>query len=789
MPPPAAPPLPLVLPATDVRSLRRSEDARFVQGRGRFVEDLDSPGVLHGVMVRSPHAHAALKGIDVGEALAQPGVRAVFTAADLIGAGLGPLPCSQVLPATDGLVVPPRPALAHGAVRHVGDPVAFVVADTLRAAQDAAEQVLVAYEPLEAVVDPRDALADGAPRLWPEAPGNRAFRFRRGDAEATAAAMDQAAHVVSLDLVNPRVAAAALETRTALGSFDAASGRYRLLFSGASVHLVRNELADGVFKVARDEIEVACPDVGGGFGAKNVTYPEYVLVLFAARRLDAPVRWTAERTEDITGGVHGRDNLTHARLALDERGRFLALTVETTANIGAYVSSLGPGPATTAPLPAMGGVYDIPAVSMDVTGVFTNTAPVEAYRGAGKPEANYVIERLVDAAARQLGLSATALRKANLIRRFPHRNAMGAHLEGADLRPVLARVLQEADASGFPGRRRASRRRGLLRGWAAGCFLETSRGQPGEEAWLALEADGSLTLAVGTQSNGQGHETSFVQVLSERLGVPFESIRYVQADTARIASGGGHGGARSLHMGGAAMLLAADDLVRQARGVAARLLQAGEASLTFEAGLFAAAGGEGTPRQAIALSELRAAGDAAGLDAALVGHGRHDVDRYTFPMGCHVAEVEVDPETGAVTIARYLAIDDYGRLANPLLTAGQVHGGLAQGIGQALMEEIGYDRSSGQIMTATFMDYALPRAGDLPDFHLRFVEVPTTANPLGAKGAGQAGAIAAPPVIINAVLDALHPRGVTHLDMPATPQRIWEQLRAAALGPVPAGRR
>jgi aerobic carbon-monoxide dehydrogenase large subunit len=769
----------LVQPDADPRSRRRSEDARFLTGQGAYVGDLAVPGELHAVLVRSPHAHASIRAVDVTGALAVPGVRAVYTAADLLAEGIGPLPCSLKLPEADGLVVPPRLALAQGTVRHVGDPVACVVADTPQAALDGAEQVLVDYEPLQAIVDPRQALAPDAPAIWPIAPGNRAFRFRRGDAEAVAAAMAEAAHVVGLDLVNPRVAAAAMETRTAVGSYDRASGIYRLVFSGASVHLVRNELADSIFRVPRDRVEVACPDVGGGFGAKNVTYPEYVLVLFAARRLGAPVRWTAERTEDLVGGVHGRDNLTRARLALDAQGRFLALSVETTANVGAYLSSLGPGPATTAPMPAMGGVYAIPSISMDVTGVFTHTAPIDAYRGAGKPEANYVIERLVEAAARRLGKDPAALRRLNLIRSFPYRTAMGATLDGGDLRAMLDHALARADAKGFGSRRRRVARTGRLLGQGVGFFLETSRGQPGEEASLVLDAQGKLLLTVGTQSNGQGHETSFVQALAERLRVPFESIRYTQADTARIATGGGHGGARSLHMGGTAMLLAADDLLRQARAVAARLLQSDEATMTFANGAFSVPGSANEAERSIELLVLKAAAEAAGLEAPLAGHGRHDGDRYTFPMGCHVVELEVDPETGETSIRRYVAVDDFGTLLNPLLTAGQIHGGLAQGIGQALMEEIGYDASSGQMTAATFMDYAMPRAADIPALDVSFVEVPTTANPLGAKGAGQAGAIAAPPVVVNALLDALRPLGVGHLDMPATPSRIWQAIQAA----------
>ncbi|WP_158266807.1 xanthine dehydrogenase family protein molybdopterin-binding subunit [Alsobacter soli] len=765
---------PAAIPA-DHRSERRREDERFLTGQGRYLDDDPPEGCLFAAVLRSPHGHARILSVDVAAATESPGVRAVLTGEHWAADGLGALPCFMSLGPDAPLVVPPRPPLGYERVRHVGDPVALVVAESRQAAQDALELIVVDYEVEPAVTDMRRAVAEGAPQVWPEAPGNQAFRYRRGDPDSAAAAMAGAAHVVELELVNNRIAAAALEPRGATGSWDASSGRWLLRISGASVHQIRRELAEGVFRVPLAAIDVVCPDVGGGFGMKNVTYPEYALVLWAAKRLGAPVHWTAERIEDFTAGVHARDNLTTARLGLDAEGRFLALQVETLVNLGAYVSSLGPGPATTAATPAMGGLYDIPAVSMDVRGVFTNTAPVDAYRGAGKPEANFLIERLVDLAAARLGLDAVELRRRNLMRSFPHRNAMGAVIDcGAPL-ANLDRALLAADHAGFPARRSASEAQGRLRGLGVGCFLETSRGQPNEEAWLRVRSDGSMELAIGTQSNGQGHETSFVRLAADRLGVPAETLRLVQGDTRVVPRGGGHGGARSLHMGGGAIVLAVEDLVAKAREHAARLTQAAPADVSFEGGACVIRS-HGGPERRMELAEIAAA---LAPEEALEGHGHHLCDAYTFPNGCHVAEVEVDPETGAVALLSYVAVDDYGRLVNPLLTEGQLHGGVAQGVGQALMEEARYEDETGQMLAATFMDYQAPRAADLPPFAVTFVEIPTNANPIGAKGVGQAGAIAAPHTVINAVLDALRPLGVTHLDMPATPERVWSAIRRA----------
>jgi carbon-monoxide dehydrogenase large subunit len=523
---------------------------------------------------------------------------------------------------------------------------------------------------------------------------------------------------------------------------------------------------------------VHAPDVGGGFGTKNFLYPEWVLVLYAARRLGQPVRWVAERGEEFLGCAQGRDNHTRGRLALDRDGNFLALEIETVANLGAYLSTNGPGSSTNSPASAMGGVYDIPSVFMTVSGVFTNTVPIDAYRGAGKPEANYLTERLVDRAARQLGIDPIELRRRNVISRFPYRSGLGVEIDCGRFATNLDDMAACIAAGGFAERRREAASRGRLRGLGFACFLETSRGTPGERAEIRFQPDGRVALVLGTQSNGQGHETSFPQIAADLLGLPIGAFRFVQADTDMVKSGHGHGGARSMHMGGAALHRAARIVVAKGRTLAAHLLQADPGEVSFANGRFAAGGGE----RGIDLLDLAtAARDPAnlpdGMTPGLDADAYNDSDLFTFPNGCHAAEVEIDPETGAMTLERYIAIDDYGHLINPLLTAGQVQGGLAQGIGQAMLEHTVYDDETGQLLSGSLMDYALPRADDLPPLEVTLAGVPTERNPLGVKGVGQAGCIAAPQTIVHAILDALAPLGVAHIDMPATRERIWRAIR------------
>jgi carbon-monoxide dehydrogenase large subunit len=761
------------------RSINRVEDERFVRGHGRYIADLAVPKALHGIVVRSPHAHARVLAVNAGAARRMPGVAAVLTGAELAADDIGPLPCAVTqIPMTAPLVVPPCHALAGDVVRYVGEPVAFVVADSIEAARDAAEAVTVDYEPLPPVVAIADAIRPDAPAVWPEAAGNIAFQFNRGEIAPVEAAIRDAAHVVECELVNNRVVAAPMETRGALGEFDAASGRLHLTASAAGAHGIRNPLADDVFRIGRDKLRVSIPDVGGGFGMKNVLYPEWVLVLWAARRLRRPVKWIGDRNEDFIGSVHGRDSIVRARLAHDRDGRFLALDTKVFANLGAYVSTVAPVVPTLAMGSAMGGVYDIPLIAFETKGVFTNTTPVDAYRGAGKPEANYLIERCIDIAAQQLGIDALKLRRKNVFRRFPHASAMGLSVEQGSFKHAIDHAV--AAAEGFKARQKSSRARGRLRGLGFACFLETARGTPNEVAEVRVGEDGVIALKVGTHSNGQGHETTYAQIAADALGLPLERFRFHQGDTDDLDSGGGHGGARSMHQGGTALLMAAEGVIENARRLAARLLQAGVDAVRYEAGMLRVA----ATGQEISLDEVaRASYQSAGDDVApgLTQQATHLCDRYTFPNGCHLAEVEIDPETGAVKLDRYVIFDDYGRLLDPRLTLGQVHGGVAQGIGQALLEQALFDGETGQILSGSLMDYALPRADDLPAFEGELTpDFPSRANRLGVKGSGQAGAIAAPATVMNAVMNALAPLGVEHLDMPATPSRIWDAIRMAA---------
>ncbi|NOJ48220.1 xanthine dehydrogenase family protein molybdopterin-binding subunit [Bradyrhizobium archetypum] len=759
-------------------SINRIEDERFVRGRGRYVADLAAPNALHGVVVRSPQAHARITTIRVDAARQMPEVAAVLTGTDLAADNIGPLPCAvTAIPMTTPLVVPPYHALARDGVRYVGEPVAFVVAKSAEAARDAAEAVTVDYEPLPPVVSIADAILPDAPSIWPEVAGNIAFQFNRGEIGPVEAAIRDAAHVVECELVNNRVVAAPLETRGALGEFDAKRGRLHLIASAAGAHAIRDLLATSVFRIGKDKLRVSIPDVGGGFGMKNVLYPEWVLVLWAARRLGRPVKWIGDRNEDFTGSAHGRDSLVRARLALDRDGRFLALDSKVFANLGAYVSTVAPAVPTMAMASAMGGVYDIPLIAFETRGVFSNTTPIDAYRGAGKPEANYLIERCIDIAAHQLGMDALKLRRKNIMRRFPYSSAMGLSVEQGSFAHAINHAV--AAAEGFNVRRRNSRARGRLRGLGYACFLETARGQPNEVAEVALAADGRIDLKVGTHSNGQGHETTFAQIAADAFGLPLERFRFLQGDTDDLDAGGGHGGARSMHQGGTALLMAAEGVIENARRLAARLLQASVDGIQYQAGMLRVA----ATGQEISLDEVaRASYQTPGDDIApgLAHQATHLCDRYTFPNGCHVAEVEIDPETGEVKLDRYVIFDDYGRLLDPRLTLGQVHGGVAQGIGQALFEQALFDAETGQILSGSLMDYALPRADDLPAFEGSLTpDFPSRANRLGVKGSGQAGAIAAPATIMNAVMNALAPLGVQHLDMPATPARIWHAIRTA----------
>ena len=763
------------------RSLSRLEDTRFLTGRGTYVANEVPAGCLHAHVLRSPHGHARIDRLDTSAAHKLPGIAAIYTEADLAADGIGNLPCMAAIEFVEKLIVPPRPALAKDMVRHVGDPVACIIAESVEAALEAADAIEVDYTPLPCVVDAAAALEPGAPQLWPQVPRNSAYLYHRGDKAAVGRAMASAKHIVTAELLNNRVVVAPIETRAAVATYDATRDLLHLTLTGQAVHGIRRQLAESIFRIPQDRLRLSVPDVGGGFGMKNFLYPEWVHVLYAARKLRRPVRWVSERVEDFLTSAQGRDFRARARLGLDEAGRFLALDVQAIANMGAYLSGGGPGSSTVSAGNAMGGVYAIPAVAMETRGAFTNTPPIDAYRGAGKPEANYLIERLVDEAARQTGIDAVELRRRNLISTFPHRTPTGMQIDGGRFVANLDDALRVADHQGFAARRERSAQAGLLRGWGLSCFLETARGAPGEVARLSFDADGGVTLALGTMSNGQGHETTYPQIAADMLGLPISSFRYRQGDTDLLPSGNGHGGARSMQMGGTALVMAIEAALEKARRIAAHLLQAPVEGVRFVSGRFVV---DGTDRGIALLDVATASRDAAnlpeGMTPGLDTLANNPSDRFGFPNGCHVAEVEIDPETGAVRLDRYTLVDDFGRLLNPMLTLGQVHGGLAQGIGQAMLEHTVFDADSGQMLSASFMDYALPRADDLPSFggHLD-PSAPTASNRLGVKGAGQAGCMSAPQTIMSAILDALRPLGVKHLDMPATPQAVWQAIQAA----------
>jgi aerobic carbon-monoxide dehydrogenase large subunit len=771
--------------STSGTSVVRLEDQRFLTGTGTFVADLEMEGQLHAVIVRSPHAHAEILDIDVAAAMAVDGVVGVHTETDLAADGIGPLPCVANFPAKTPLVIPPRHALARDRVRHVGDPVVLVVAASREVALEAADLVEIEYDMLPAVTDGHAALAEGAPCLWEEAPGNVAFTFEKGDREAVDAAFAAAAHVVELDIINNRVMAAPVEPRAGIAWYDAVHGVKHLTCTAQGLHAIRDQMASAVFKVPVERIHLSAPDVGGGFGLKNFLYPEWILLPWAARLHHRPVKWVADRGEDHSGAAHGRDIRTRGRLALDAEGRFLALDADLVANMGGYLSAAGPGASTTSSPTAMGGVYDVPLIHMHSTGVFSNVTPIDAYRGAGKPEANFIIERLIDAAARRCGFDAVELRRLNAIDQFPHVTAQGMALDSGRFLRNIDDVVSHVDRAGFEQRRDASAKDGKLRGLGVGCFLETARGAPQEGAEVRFTPEGRIELRVGTESNGQGHETSYRQIAGDRFGLPMEVFDYIQSDTAEVRIGHGHGGARSMHMGGGAMALAIDAVLEKARGVAATLLQSEAGALDYDDGCFTVQGSD----RSVTLLDVSAAArnpDVApslhegedgnvGLDTFIL----REAVPFTFPNGCHAAEVEIDPETGVVSLLRYVMVDDYGTLVNPMLTEGQVHGGVTQGIGQALMENVNYDEVSGQLLVGSFMDYTVPRAAHLPGFETHLEGVPTKANALGVKGSGQAGCIGAPQTIINAVLDALAPLGIDHIQMPATAESVWRAIRGA----------
>ncbi len=764
--------------------VRRVEDPRLLKGAGSYTDDIQLPGTVHGVVLRSPHAAAAIVAVDTATAKTMPGVLAVYVAADLDADDIGTLPCAAKVKNRDGTdqVSPERPVLARTAVHHVGTPVAFVVAQTVKQARDAAEAIVVDYDIRPSATDLATAMDPGQPQVWPEAPRNICFDWEIGDKAAVEAQFAQAAHVTRLTVVNNRIVVNSMEARAALAAYDAASGRWTLRTNTQGGWSIKNFLAGAIFKVDPDKFRVITPDVGGGFGMKLFLYPEQVLTCYAARKLGRPVKWASERSEAFLSDTQGRDNITLGEIAVDKDGTFLALRTRNIANMGAYLSNYAPFIPTGAGTGVLASVYGFRAVYANVIGLFTNTVPVDAYRGAGRPEANYVVERLVDAVARELGIDRVELRRRNMVTpdRMPHRTPMGKIYDSGDFRIVLDHATKTVDWAGFEKRRTEAARRGKRRGIGMAYYLEATGGAPTERAEIRFAEDGFVDVYVGTQSTGQGHETAYVQLTVDQLGVPGEKVRVRQGDTDTIPVGGGTGGARSLYSEGQAILATATTVIERGRKAASESLEAAPADIVFEAGRF---GIVGTDR-GIGIMELAAqqraraakGEDVTTLDAAEVA----EIKSHTFPNGCHIAEVEIDPETGVIDVVRYSVTDDVGKAVNPLIVRGQVHGGVAQGFGQAVLERTAYDPSSGQLLSGSFMDYAVPRADDLPDIEVDLIEVPCGTNPLGVKGAGEAGAVGSPPAVINAVVDALSPLGITHVDMPATPEQIWRAVAKAA---------
>jgi carbon-monoxide dehydrogenase large subunit len=756
------------------------------------------PGELSCAFVRSPHAHARITRIDTTRALGHDGVCAVFTGADMAADRVGPMTTLWPIKSFDGrpMAEPPRWALARGVVRHVGEPVAIVIAETLAQALDAAEAVEVDYEPLPVVVDARAALDPGAPQLHDAAPGNVCFRWARGDEAAVRRAMQAAAHVVRLDLVNNRLIGGAIEPRAALAYVEPASRKLTLYSSTQVPHHIRRYVAEQL-GLAEGHVRVIAPDVGGGFGYKGKHHPEEIVVAWAARRLGRPLKWVASRSESFIADNQGRDHRTHAELALDPEGHFLALRVDTLANLGAYVSTFGAAIPSAIYSALLAGVYRTPAIFVQSIGAFTNTIPTDAYRGAGRPEACYVLERLADRAALELGIDRAAIRARNLVsaQAMPYKTPIGPTYDCGDFPKVFARALEIADYAGFAGRRSATARGGKLRGVGMACYVESSGVAPSrfaamlgaragffEAATIRVEPDGGVRVMLGTHNHGQGHATTFAQIVASRLGVPLARIEIVEGDTDQVPFGTGTFGSRSIAVGGSALDRAAVKIVAKGKLIAAHLLEARADDVAFADGWFAVAG---TDRRVHFDAVARAAHIPADfpletLEPGLQETAVYDPPAFAFSNGAHVCEVEVDRETGDVRVVGYWGVDDVGTVINPMIVEGQIHGGVAQGTGQALTERCVYDADGGQLLSGSLMDYALPRAADLPFVRAECDESqPCTHNPLGAKGCGEAGAIAAPAAIVGAVLDALAPLGVTDIEMPLTPARVWAAIRAA----------
>ena len=775
-------------------SALRKEDYRFLTGAGQYTDDISPPNHVHAYFLRSPHAHAKIRKIDSSKAKAAPGVVAIFTADDLTG--VNGLPCGWLITGTDGKPMnePPHPVLAQGKVRYVGDAVALVIAESPDQAKDAAELVVVDYDELPAVVNCVDALKPGAPQIHDGAPGNKCYTWALGDKAAVDAAFAKAAHVSKLDIVNNRLIPNAIEPRAAVASYSRSDDSYTLYVSNQNPHVERLLMTAFVLGLPEHKVRVIAPDVGGGFGSKIYLYAEETAMVWASKRVNRPIKWAAERSESFLSDAHGRDHVTHAELACDKDGKFLAMRVHTTAAMGAYLSTFASCIPTILYATLLAGQYTTPAIYAEVTASFTNTAPVDAYRGAGRPEATYVVERLVHQVGVDLGIAQDEVRRRNFIRTFPYQTPVALCYDTGNYDATLDEANTMADVAGFAARKAEAAKRGKLRGLGYASYIEACGLAPSnvagalgaraglfEAGEVRVHPTGSVTVFTGSHSHGQGHETTFAQVVASKLGIPFENVDVVHGDTGRVPFGMGTYGSRSLSVGGTAIVKALDKVIAKGKKIAAHLLEAAESDIEFKDGKFTVAGTD----KSKAFAEISLAAyvphnyPLGTLEPGLNEMAFYDPTNFTFPAGTHICEVEIDPETGVVEVVSFCACDDFGNIINPMIVSGQVHGGLTQGIGQALLECCVYDKDSGQLLTGSYMDYAMPRADDVPSFKVGTKVTPCTHNPLGAKGCGEAGAIGAPAAMMNAVHDALLASGVTYLDMPASPHRVWTALQSA----------
>ncbi|MCC7326904.1 MAG: xanthine dehydrogenase family protein molybdopterin-binding subunit [Burkholderiales bacterium] len=776
------------------QSVRRKEDVRFLTGVGQYTDDVVHPHQTYAYFLRSPHAHAKIRNIDTAKAKAAPGVVGVFTGADLDG--VNGLPCGWLITGTDGKPMnePPHPVLAQGKVRHVGDQVALVVADSVLQAKDAAESIDVDYEVLPSVVSCVDALKAGAPQIHEQAPGNKCYTWALGDKGAVDAAFAKAAHVTKLDIVNNRLIPNAIEPRAAVASYSRADDSYTLYVANQHPHVERLLMTAFVLGLPESKLRVIAPDVGGGFGSKIFLYAEETALVWASKRVNRPIKWAAERSESFLTDAHGRDHVTHAELALDKDGKFLAMRVQSTVNMGAYLSTFASSVPTILYATLLAGQYTTPAIHAEVTASFTNTAPVDAYRGAGRPEATFVVERLVHQAGVDMKMAQDEIRRRNFIRTFPYATPVALTYDTGNYDATLDEAMKMADVAGFAARKAEAAKRGKLRGLGYSTYIEACGLAPSnvagalgaraglyEAGQVRVNPTGSVTVFTGSHSHGQGHETTFAQVVAGRLGIDIGNVEVIHGDTGRIPFGMGTYGSRSLAVGGTAIVKALDKVIAKGKKIAAHLLEAAEADIEFADGKFTVAGTD----RSKAFAEISLAAyvphnyPLGTLEPGLEETAFYDPTNFTYPAGSHICEVEIDPETGVVEVVAFTACDDFGNVINPMIVEGQVHGGVAQGIGQALLERCVYDAETGQLLTGSYMDYAMPRADDLPSFKVGTKVTPCTHNPLGAKGCGEAGAIGAPAAMMNAVHDALLASGVTRIDMPASPHRVWAALQAA----------